>query len=186
MACAPAGRRCEQRPSVAAAVEARRAGPAAGQFDAALLSMRAGPLRRPGLLGLEVRLDDALELDGERIALAVDRLADGDADPALAHAIFLDVGLLLAIELDADAALEQRLVVVRALGIGGQAVGERVGHGFPIASMRRRCRPSNWPAGPGSSRSGSGIQQRHRPPPAPRRRCWPSPAPACRRWRRAG
>jgi len=36
---------------------------------------------------LRVRLDLALELDGERIALAVDRLADGDPDPALADGL---------------------------------------------------------------------------------------------------
>src|SRR5882757_7317474 len=83
---------------------------------------------------LQVGLDLAGQLDGERVALAVDGLADGDADPALAHAIFLDVGLLLAVELDADALLQERLVIVRALGIRGQAVweggGKRgVGHG---------------------------------------------------------
>src|ERR1043166_5869649 len=53
---------------------------------------------------LEVGLDLAGELDGERIALAVDGLADGDTDPALADAVLLDVGLFLAVELDADAA----------------------------------------------------------------------------------
>jgi hypothetical protein len=52
---------------------------------------------------LQVGLDLALELDGQRIALAVDRLADRDPDPALADAVLLDVGLLLAVELDADA-----------------------------------------------------------------------------------
>src|SRR5260370_36093685 len=76
---------------------------------------------------LQVGLDLAGELDGERVALAVDGLADGDADPPLAHAIFLDVGLLLAVELDADALLQQGLVIVRALGIGGEAVGKRGG-----------------------------------------------------------
>src|SRR5690349_12877422 len=76
------------------------------------------------LLLVEVGLDLAGELDGERIALAVDGLADGDADPALADAVLLDVGLLLAVELDADAARQQGLVVVRALGDGGGTVGE--------------------------------------------------------------
>jgi hypothetical protein len=64
------------------------------------------------------------QLDGQRIALAVDRLADGDADPALADAIFLDIGLLLTVELYADAARLQRLVVVRALGVGREAIGQ--------------------------------------------------------------
>src|SRR5882672_551643 len=89
---------------------------------------------------LQVRLDLALELDGERIALAVDGLADGDADPAFAEAIFLDVGLLLAVELDADALGKQRLVVVRALGVGGKPVGEGgrgVGHEGVMAAHPR-------------------------------------------------
>src|SRR5260221_5115317 len=78
---------------------------------------------------LQVGLDLAGELDGERIALSVDGLADRDADPALAHAIFLDVGLLLAVELDADALLQQGLVIVRALGIGRKAIRQSdVGH----------------------------------------------------------
>src|SRR5205823_2198812 len=78
---------------------------------------------------LEIGLDLAGELDGERVALAIDGLADGDADPALAHAIFLDVGLLLAVELDADALLQQGLVIVRALGIGRETVGQgTIGH----------------------------------------------------------
>src|SRR5260221_5555713 len=86
------------------------------------------------LLALQVGLDLALELDAERIALAIDGLADRDADPALAHAVFLDVGLFLAVELDADALLQKRLVVMRALGIGRKAIRKgggkrRVGHG---------------------------------------------------------
>src|SRR5438094_4344344 len=93
------------------------------------------------LLLLQIWLDLAGELDGERVALAVDRLADGDADPALAHAIFLDVGFFLAVELDADAAAQQRLVVVGALGIGRQTVGQGcLGHGLTIAIAPRECR----------------------------------------------
>src|SRR5476649_1045169 len=82
------------------------------------------------ILLLEVRFDLALQLDRERVALAIDGLADGDPDPTLAEAILLDVGLLLAVELDADAFGEQRLVVVRALGVDGKAVGKFgiVGH----------------------------------------------------------
>src|SRR5882757_4100594 len=92
---------------------------------------------------LQVGLDLALELDGERIALAIDGLADGDPDPALAHAVFLDVGLLLAVELDADALLQECLVVVWALGIGRKAIRQgggrcRFGHGAQYSGRHGR------------------------------------------------
>jgi hypothetical protein len=74
--------------------------------------------------------DHALQLDGHRVALAVDGLAGGDADPALADAVLVDIGLLDAVEHDAHAALEDVGVVVRAAGVGGQAVGRRVAHGI--------------------------------------------------------
>ncbi len=77
-------------------------------------------------LGPEIGLDGAVQLDRHGVAVTVEALAGGDADPALAHAIFLDVGLLLAVEADADAAREQRLVVMRAPGIGAEPVGQGV------------------------------------------------------------
>src|SRR5690606_23950351 len=60
---------------------------------------------------------------------AVQRLADGDPDPALADAVFLDVVALLALEADADAAAEDGLVVVGAARVVAEAVGRGlVGH----------------------------------------------------------
>src|SRR5258707_8315689 len=59
-------------------------------------------------LVLEIGLDRTAELDGQGIAVAVDCLAGGDPDPAFADAIFLDIGLLNALEADADVA-RQRL-----------------------------------------------------------------------------
>src|SRR5262249_41592374 len=50
------------------------------------------------VLLLQIGLDLAGELDGERVALAIDGAADRDADPALAHAVFLDIGLFLTVE----------------------------------------------------------------------------------------
>ena len=79
-------------------------------------------------LVLEVRLHRALELDRQRVAVAVLGVARRHADPALAHAIFLDIGLLGALEADADAALQQGGVVVGAVRVVRQAVGRGIGH----------------------------------------------------------
>src|SRR5690606_16046169 len=89
-------------------------------------------LCRSGLAGgllhvLIIRFDRALQLDRQRIALAVAGLAGGDADPALAHAIFFDIGLLDPLEADADAAGEQIGVVIGAARIEREAIGRRVG-----------------------------------------------------------
>ena len=78
---------------------------------------------------VKVRLDRAAELHGQRVSLAVERLAGRDAYPALADAVFLDVGLLLALEADAHAARQELGVVERAFRVVGQAVGRRIGHG---------------------------------------------------------
>src|SRR6185503_20069261 len=78
---------------------------------------------------LQIRLNLALEQQRLRIALAVHRDAGDDADPALADAILPHIGLLDSVEPDADAALQQSLVVVRALRVLAQAIGKRVGHG---------------------------------------------------------
>src|ERR1700730_7130088 len=72
------------------------------------------PFRR---IAAEIRLHPAAQLDGQRHAAPVYRLADGDADPALADAVFLDRGLLDAVEADAHPPLEERRVVMRAFRI---------------------------------------------------------------------
>src|SRR4029077_15134723 len=81
--------------------------------------LAAGVFRRGGVL--EIGLHRALVLDRHGAAVAVDRLADGEAHPALADAVFLAVGLFLAVEPDADAAFEQFAVVVLAGRIGREA-----------------------------------------------------------------
>src|SRR5690606_18663604 len=82
-------------------------------------------------------LDLALEPDRQRLPATVERLARGDADPALADAVLLHVAALHALEADADAAVERGLVVMRAARIVGQAVGRSVGlgvgHGMRVA-----------------------------------------------------
>src|SRR6202035_6201057 len=49
-----------------------------------------------------------------------------DADPALADAIFLDIGFLDALEANADIARKHRLIVVGAFRIGRQTIGQLV------------------------------------------------------------
>src|SRR5690242_5706766 len=67
-----------------------------------------------------------MHLDCQGIAVAVLGVAGGDADLALAHAIFLDIGLLHALEADADVAREDLGVVIGAARIDAQAVRQRV------------------------------------------------------------
>src|SRR5208337_4384594 len=76
----------------------------------------------------EIRLDRTLRLQCQRITAAVQGLSDGHADPALADAVFLDIGLLDTLEPNADATAQHGLVIERAGGVVGQAVGRHVGH----------------------------------------------------------
>src|SRR5581483_1315276 len=109
-----------------------------GIEDGGPAAARATATRRPADCGFalsalclvaEVGLDLAGELDGERAALAVARVADREPYPLLAHAVFLDVVALHALEAHADAALEQRRIVVGARRVGRQPVWGRIAHG---------------------------------------------------------
>jgi hypothetical protein len=121
---------------------ARVAGAAPGRGlseGASLCGRRWVAARSVGGRGVaEVGLDRAAELHRQRRAVAVQCLADGDAHPALADAVFLDVGLFDALEADADAALEQGAVVVGALGVVREAVGRGVGHAGGLGAGRGR------------------------------------------------
>src|SRR5690606_32954967 len=99
--------------------------------DARVLS--AG--RQAELFALDVGLHRALQLDRQGLAAAVDAVADGQPDPAFGDAVFLDIGLVLALEADADSFRQQVGVVERAVGIDGQAVGKGVGHGKGSAKL---------------------------------------------------
>src|SRR5665213_1919921 len=72
----------------------------------------------------EIRLDRAVDLDGERIAVAVPGVAGGDAHPALADAILLDIGLLDTLEANADIARQQFGIVIGTFRIARQPVGQ--------------------------------------------------------------
>ncbi|GGJ35570.1 hypothetical protein GCM10011320_49150 [Neoroseomonas lacus] len=71
----------------------------------------------------QISLDRPRQLQCQRLAAAVHGLAHADPHPAFRDAILLDIGFLLAAESDADAALEQFLVKIRAGGIGREPVG---------------------------------------------------------------
>jgi hypothetical protein len=77
---------------------------------------------------MEVRLDMAAKLDGDRLAGPVLGPAGRDADPTLTGAVLLHVDLLGAVEAHAHAALQRGRVVVPARRVHGQAVGRFVGH----------------------------------------------------------
>src|SRR5262249_9075189 len=84
-------------------------------------------LKRLLLLLLKICFDRAAELDRQWIAVAVLGLADFDPNPALADAIFADVGLLGALEAYADIALERFGIVERTSRIVRQTVGRSLG-----------------------------------------------------------
>ena len=92
-------------------------------------------------------LDLAAQLHRHRHAVAVDRLAGGDADPAFGGAIFLDIVALAALEADADAALQRR--PCRNAGCADCWRGGR-GAGRPSAMFssvaRRSSRSTSSPA----------------------------------------
>jgi CHAT domain-containing protein len=129
------GRGEAMRRSMAALVE-RGAAYEAHPYYWAPFAMSARENRPLGFLALRraarrfavVHLDGTLELDGHGAAAAVARVADGQAHPALADAVFLDVGLFDALEAHADALLQKGGIVVRARLVGREAVGKGFVH----------------------------------------------------------
>jgi hypothetical protein len=97
---------------------------------------RAAPSTPPAgaVAGIAItvkRFHLALELDQQRLALAIERLACGHLDPAFADAVFLDVETVLVVQADADVVLENGSHMVRAARVDGQVVGQRgSGMGF--------------------------------------------------------
>src|SRR5687767_4163731 len=69
-------------------------------------------------------LDLALELEQQRLALAVDGLARRHLHPAFADAVLLDIGALLAVEANAHVVFEHGGHVVGAARVGAQVVGQ--------------------------------------------------------------
>src|SRR3546814_4678373 len=77
---------------------------------------------------LEIGFDAALELDRHWITGAIAGGAGGDAHPALADAVFLDIGFFDAFEADADATLEQGGIEIGAVRVVGETVWRGVAH----------------------------------------------------------
>src|ERR1043165_3461772 len=73
-----------------------------------------------------------MQLDRQRIAVTVLCGAGGHPDPALADTIFLDIGLLRALEADADVARQHLGIVVWTRGVGRQPVRQGIGRGFSL------------------------------------------------------
>ena len=116
---------------------------------------QVGPRASAFFLIAEIRLDLAGELDRQRIAVAVERLASRDPDPVFADAIFLDVGLLDALEADTDIARQHFRIVMGAAGVVGEMVGRCVGligHGVFLAFPVRQARTYSKPLTPSRPR----------------------------------
>src|SRR5713226_6867574 len=113
-------------------LRAKRSNPHFGaqQWIASSLSLLAMTKEDSRRLVAEIRLHRAVDLDGERIAIAILGGARGHAHPALADAILLDIGFLDALESNADVARQHLLIVVRAFRIGRQTVRQLVAHGI--------------------------------------------------------
>ena len=69
-----------------------------------------------------------LKLDRHGVSGAILRFACNDANPAFADAILFDVGLLDAVEADADFALQNLFVEVRALWVVAKPVRKFIAH----------------------------------------------------------
>src|SRR5712675_1686192 len=80
----------------------------------------------------KIRLHGTMDLDGQRIAVAILGVARGHANPPLADAIFLDIGLLDALEANADIARQYRFVVVGTFRIARQPVRQFITGGFVL------------------------------------------------------
>src|SRR5215510_7043389 len=88
------------------------------------------------LLLPEIGFHRPFERDQEGVAVAVLGLTGRHPDPALADAIFLDVGLFDTLETDTDIACEHVGVIVGAVRIVGEAVGWCVGHGPSLVGSK--------------------------------------------------
>src|SRR6476469_7657794 len=121
----------------------RRIRPGISRFSGARLrtivraSRAPGMTASPSLLIPEIRLDGPVHLDGQRIAVAVLGIPGGHAHPALADAIFLDIGLLDALEADTDVARQYLCVVRLAARIDTEPVGKLVSVCFALVVHSR-------------------------------------------------
>lgn len=76
----------------------------------------------------EVGFYDAAHLDQERVSVTVDAAPRSHADPPFADTIFLHIGPLASVKADANASLENLLVVMRTSWIDAQTIGQFSSH----------------------------------------------------------
>src|ERR1700760_130574 len=116
---------------------------------------RPGMTATPSLLVPKIRLDRAVHFDRQRIAVTVLGIARGDADPAFADAIFLDIGFFDTLEADADVARQDALIVIGAARIDRQTVRKRfiLGCGFLVHSRASISFFNPWGAAVGACRA---------------------------------
>ena len=76
------------------------------------------------------RLNYALQLHSQRVALTVHLFAYGNLDPPLADAVFLHIKTLFVVEFDAHIVLKNSSHVERATRVGGEVVWESGFGGF--------------------------------------------------------
>src|SRR5262249_11543615 len=74
----------------------------------------------------------AVDLDRQRIAVAILGVAGGDAHPAFADTIFLDIGLLDTLEADADVARQDLLIVMGTARVDRKPVRQFLVFGFVL------------------------------------------------------
>ena len=67
----------------------------------------------------QIRLHRAGQLHGQWLAAPIRGLAEADPDPAFRDAILLDIVLFLTLEANANAAIQQRLIIKGAAWVIG-------------------------------------------------------------------
>ncbi len=70
----------------------------------------------------EIRFNRATELDDHRVSPAILRGGNGNTHPTLGHVVFLNIGLLSAIEANTHVATEHLFAVEGAARINGEVI----------------------------------------------------------------
>ena len=91
-----------------------------------------------GLNVLEPNFNRTGQLNRQRVALAVERLAGRDPNPTFRKAVFLYVSFDLVAKAHTDTARKKRFIVVRALWIDAKAIWRRICHRSDLACCAAR------------------------------------------------
>jgi hypothetical protein len=71
-----------------------------------------------------IRLNLPLQFNRQRLPFAINGIASGDANPAFADAVFLDVFAFFVVKANADIVFEHFGRMERAFGISGKMIGQ--------------------------------------------------------------